>query len=85
MSKDGWILWDYGQGKPFYDGIPTVYDTEREALLEIADYVSTRIDEFVSGDREELDTECDAVAVPVTVHPDGFISGEDFEWSPNTN
>lgn len=81
--RDGWVLWDYGTNSPFYaeEGSPTVYPSERAAQLEIADWVCTRAQEFVDGDRDELDVECDAVAVPVTVYADGAISSEDFEIS----
>jgi hypothetical protein len=80
-TNNGWILWDYGTNSPFY-AEATVYKTEREALSEIADWVITRAQEFIDGRRDDLDLECDAVAAPVTVYPDGFIAGEDFDYRP---
>jgi len=55
-----------------------VFDTEREAQLEIADCMMTRLQEFMDGERDFEDaTTLEEYVVAVTVHPDGTITDED--------
>ena len=55
-----------------------VFATEREAQLEIADFMVTRLQEFMDGEREFEDAiETEEYVVAVTVQPDGSIIDED--------
>jgi len=55
-----------------------VFDTEREAQLEIADCMMTRLREFMDGERDFEDAiETEEYVVAVTVQPDGTIIDED--------
>ncbi len=55
-----------------------VFDTEREAQLEIADFMMTRLREFMEGERDFEDAiETEDYVVAVTVQPDGSIIDED--------
>jgi hypothetical protein len=55
-----------------------VFDTEREAQLEIADFMMTRLQEFIDGERDFEDaTTLEEYVVAVTVHHDGTITDED--------
>lgn len=54
-----------------------VFATEREAQLEIADFMMTRLQEFMDGERDFEDaTTTEEHVVAVTVHPDGTITDE---------
>ena len=57
------------------DGKPCVFKTEVEAQREIADFVMTRLQEFI--DDEDLDFKdamtVEEYVVPVDVYPDGSI------------
>ena len=59
------------------DEFYVVFETEREAQLEIADFLMTRLREFIDGARDFEDAivteEC---VVPVTVHPDGTFTDD---------
>jgi hypothetical protein len=55
-----------------------VFATELEAQKEIADYMMTRLRQFLDGEREFEDAiEVEEYVVPVTVQPDGVIVDED--------
>jgi hypothetical protein len=55
-----------------------VFATELEAQREIADYMMTRLQQFLAGEREFEDAiEVEEYIVPVTVQPDGGIVDED--------
>ncbi len=55
-----------------------VFATEREAQLEIADFMMTRLQEFIDGERDFDDaTATEEYVVPVTVHPDGTLTTAD--------
>lgn len=55
-----------------------IFDTEREAQREIADFMMTRLQEFMDGEREFEDaTTTEEFVVAVTVQPDGTIIDED--------
>ena len=55
-----------------------VFATEREAQLEIADFMMTRLQEFMDGEREFEDAiETEEYVVAVTVQPDGSIIDKD--------
>jgi tRNA splicing ligase len=55
-----------------------VFATELEAQKEIVDNQMTRLRQFLDGEREYEDAiEVEEYVVPVTVHPDGKIAGED--------
>lgn len=55
-----------------------VFATEREAQLEIADFMMTRLQEFMDGEREFEDAiETEEYILPVTVGPDGVITDAD--------
>ena len=55
----------------------TVFETELEAQKEIADYMMTRLQQFLQGEREFEDAiVSEEYIVPVTVHPDGIITDE---------
>lgn len=57
-----------------------IFDTEREAQLEIADFMMTRLQEFMDGERDFEDaTSTEEYVVAVTVHPDGYEC-EDSGW-----
>jgi hypothetical protein len=54
-----------------------VFETELEAQREIADYQMTRLQQFLSGDREFEDAiHVEEYVVPVTVSRDGVILDE---------
>jgi hypothetical protein len=54
-----------------------IFDTEREAQLEIADFMMTRLREFMDGERDFEDaTTTEEYVVAVTVQPDGTIIDE---------
>lgn len=56
------------------DGKPCVFKTEIEAQREIADFVMTRLQEFIDGHRDFEDAmTVEEYVVPVDVHPDGSI------------
>ncbi|MEQ1936376.1 MAG: hypothetical protein ABL962_21175 [Fimbriimonadaceae bacterium] len=63
----------------------TVFETELEAQKEIADYMMTRLRQFLDGEREFEDAiTIDEYTVPVTLHPDGVITDESGRcFSPN--
>ena len=55
-----------------------VFATEREAQLEIADFMMTWLQEFMDGERDFQDAiETEEYVVAVTVQPDGTIIDED--------
>ena len=55
-----------------------VFETEVEAQKEIVDYVMTRLQQFLDGERDFDDAvSVDEYVVPVTVHPDDTITDED--------
>jgi hypothetical protein len=55
-----------------------VFATEREAQLEIADFMMTRLREFMVGERDfEHAITTEEYVVAVTVQPDGTIIDED--------
>lgn len=59
-------------------GKPVVFATEREAQLEIADAMMTRLQEFIDGDRDFDDAvTLEEYVVAVDVMPDGTIVDED--------
>ncbi len=54
-----------------------VFETELEAQKEIADYMMTRLRQFLDGERDFDDAiTVEEYVVPVTVHPDGKIRDE---------
>jgi hypothetical protein len=54
-----------------------VFATEREAQLEIADFMMTRLQQFMDGERDFEDAiEAAEYVVAVTVQPDGTIIDE---------
>ena len=54
-----------------------VFETELEAQKEIVDFVITRLQQFVDGERDFVDAiTVEEYVVPVTVHPDGVITDE---------
>ena len=54
-----------------------VFDTEREARREIADFMMTRLQEFIDGERDFEDAiETEEYVVTVTVRPDGTFIDE---------
>lgn len=59
------------------DGKPCVFKTEIEAQREIADFVMTRLQEFIDGHRDFEDAmTVEEYVVPVDVHPDGSVVDE---------
>ena len=55
-----------------------VFETELAAQKEIADYMMTRLLQFMDGERDFDDAiTAEEYVVPVTVHPDGTITDED--------
>lgn len=55
-----------------------VFETELAAQKEIADYMMTRLRQFMDGERDFDDAiTVEEYIVPVTVHPDGVITDED--------
>ncbi len=59
------------------DGFYVVFATEREAQLDIADFMMTRLQEFIDGERDFDDaTTTEEHVVAVTVHPDGTFTTE---------
>ena len=62
---------------PGTPGSICVFATEREAQLEIADFMMTRLQEFIDGERDFEDAiETEEYVVAVTVQPDGTIIDE---------
>src|SRR5580765_6804806 len=56
-------------------GLPCVFKTEVEAQREIADFMITRLQEFLDGERDFEDAmEIEEYVLPVDVHPDGSIA-----------
>ncbi len=54
-----------------------VFETELEAQKEIADYMMTRLQQFLDGERDFDDAiTVEEYVVPVSVHPDGTITDE---------
>lgn len=54
-----------------------VFESELDAQKEIADYAMTRIQQFLDGERDfDDEMTVEEFTVPVTVHPDGSITGE---------
>ena len=57
---------------------PCVFSTEAEAQREIADFMMTRLQEFIAGERDFHDAiTVEEYVVPVTVLPDGSVVDED--------
>lgn len=57
---------------------PCVFATEVEAQREIADFMMTRLQEFITGERDFHDAiTVEEYVVPVTVLPDGSVVDED--------
>jgi hypothetical protein len=55
-----------------------VFATEREAQIEIADFMMTRLQEFIDGEREFDDAmNAEEYVVEVDVFPDGTIVDAD--------
>ena len=55
-----------------------VFSTEAEAQREIADFMMTRLQEFIAGERDFHDAiTVEEYVVPVTVLPDGSVVDED--------
>ncbi len=60
------------------DDTHVVFASEREAQLEIAEFMMTRLREFIDGERDFDDaTTTEEYVVRVTVHPDGTFT-DDF-------
>jgi len=58
-------------------GLPCVFKTEVEAQREIADFVMTRLQEFIDGHRDFEDAmTVEEYVVPVDVYPDGSVVDE---------
>lgn len=57
------------------DGKPCVFKTEVEAQREIADFVMTRLQEFIDGEDRDFEDAMtvEEYVVPVDVYPDGSI------------
>ena len=54
-----------------------VFGTKLEAQREIADFMMTRLRQFMDGERDFEDaTSCDEYVVEVTVNPDGMLVDE---------
>ena len=54
-----------------------VFETELEAQREIADFMMTRLQEFMDGERDFEDaTSCDEYVVEVTINADGMLVDE---------
>lgn len=59
------------------DEFYVVFETEREAQLEIVDFMMTRLREFIDGERDFDDAiVTEEHVVPVTVHPDGTFTDD---------
>jgi hypothetical protein len=55
-----------------------VFETELAAQKEIADYMMTRLRQFMDGERDFDDAiTVEEYVVPVTMHPDGKFTDED--------
>jgi len=55
-----------------------VFNTRREAELEIVDFLKTRLHQFINGERDFDDAiTVEEYVVPVEVRPDGTIIGGD--------
>ena len=58
-------------------GLPCVFKTELEAKREIADFIMTRLQEFIDGHRDFEDAmTVEEYIVPVDVYPDGSVVDE---------
>ena len=58
-------------------GLPCVFKTEVEAQREIADFMRTRLQEFIDGHRDFEDAmTVEEYVVPVDVYPDGSVVDE---------
>ncbi len=57
------------------DGKPCIFKTEVEAQREIADFVMTRLQEFIDGEDRDFEDAMtvEEYVVPVDVYPDGSI------------
>lgn len=54
-----------------------VFETELEAQKEIVDFMMTRLQEFLDGERDFEDAiTVEEYVVPVTVNPDGTITDD---------
>lgn len=63
------------------DGKPCVFKTELEAQRELADNIITRLQEFISGERDFEDAmTVEEYIVPVDVHPNGSIVDADGNY-----
>ena len=62
-----------------------VFDTECAAQKEIADYMMTRLRQFMDGERDFDDSiTVEEYVIPVTVHSDGTLTDEDGNcFGPN--
>ena len=59
------------------DDVYVVFETELEAQKEIADFMMTRLQEFLDGHRDFEDAiTVEEYVVPVTVNPDGTITDD---------
>ena len=60
------------------EGKYVVFESELDAQKELADYMMTRLRQFMDGERDFDDAiTVEEYVVPVTVHPDGVITDED--------
>ena len=60
------------------EDMPCVFSTEAEAQREIADFMMTRLQEFMDGERDFNDAiTVEEYVVPVMVLPDGSVVDED--------
>lgn len=61
------------------NGKPCVFKTEVEAQREIADFVMTRLQEFIDGEDRDFEDAMtvEEYVVPVDVYPDGSIVDAD--------
>lgn len=68
------------------EDLPCVFATEAEAQREIADFMMTRLKQFLNGERDFADAiKVDEYVVPVTVLADGSVmddEGRCFGKSP---
>lgn len=59
-------------------GMPCVFETEFEAQCEIVDFMMTRMQEFLDGERDFEDAiQTEEYVVQVTVFPDGSVVDAD--------
>ncbi len=60
------------------EDVPCVFDTEAEAQREIADFMMTRLREFIDGQRDFHDAiTVEEYVMPVTVLSDGSVVDEE--------